>query len=229
MGGKSLNNYMSALLVHRRSSLLCYFSDRDGGISIPIPPEAMSDMEILKEDVYLRVVSDVVAKMHPPTSVTLVLADDMCYFAQTTAEKLEEVKKQLVDDTPFSHVETTVVRNGKQVFIIATNADIYETAVKAFSEKGITISMVLPWSALVVYKVVLTGEIDRVTVKRVTDSAQVLRESAFPLMQHEKVSIVPTTEHALVIKRKSIPIGWIIFVSIAIVYSIVMIWYLLRS
>lgn len=220
---------MSVLLVHRRSSLLCYFSDRDGGMSMPIPPEAMSDMEILKEDLYLQVVSAIASKIHAPTGAILVLADDMCYFSQTTVEKLDEVKKQLIDDTPFSHVETTVVRNANQVFVIATNADLYEAAVKAFSEKGITISMVLPWSALVVHKVVLTGEIDRVTVKRVTDASQVLRASAFPLVEHEKQTILPTQEHAVVTKRKSIPTGWIIFISIALVYSVVMIWYLLRS
>lgn len=220
---------MSVLIVHRRSSLLCYFSDRDGGLTISIPPEALSDMEILNEELYLQAISDLAAKVHAPMNAMLVLADEMCYFAQSTPEKLDEVKKQLVDDTPFSHVEITVVRNANQIFVIATNADIYETTVRALTEKGITVSLVLPWSALVVQKVALSGEIDRATVKRMTDSAQALRANAFSLVQHEKSSVIPAPEHAPLAKRKSIPVGWIIFVGIAIVYSIIMVWYLLRS
>lgn len=219
---------MSALIIHRRTSLLYYSSDRGGGVSIPIPTEAMSDMEILNEALYVNVVAALAGKIHVPTTATLVLADDMCYFAQATADTIDVVREQLTRNTPFSHVETTVVRNQKQVFIIATNADIYESMVHTFLNKGITITMVLPWSALVIQKVVLAGEIDKVTVKRVADAASTLKNFSFPLAAHEQRSDVPVV-HDTQKKQKGIPIGWVVFISIAILYAIGMMWFLIRQ
>ena len=218
---------MSALIIHRRNSFLYYSSDHDGGISIPIPPEAMSDMEILNEDAYIQTIAALAAKMHAPSQAMLILADDMCYFAQTTPEKLEAARDDLLNNTPFSHVETTVVRSAKQIFIIATNADVYESAVHAFADKGISISMVLPWSALIVQKIVLSGEIDKVTVKRAADASQALKSSVFPLPLHEHRTDTPVA-HAAQTSPKKIPVGWIIFVSVAVVYAIGMIWFFMR-
>lgn len=219
---------MSAIILHRRTSLLYYSSDRDGGISLPIPIEAMSDMEIVNEANYIRALEVMAGKIHTPSSVILVLADEMCYFAKATPDTIDLVREQLIRNTPFSHVETTVVRDSKQIFIIATNADIYESMIHAFFNKGITISMVLPWSALVIQKIVLTGEIDKVTVKRVSDGISMLKECSFPIAQHEqRTDAVPVTTHEK--KQKSIPMGWVIFISIAVIYAIGMMVFLLRQ
>lgn len=219
---------MSALIIHRRSSLLCYFSDRDGGLSVAIPPEAMADMEILNEELYIQAVTKMVEKIRGPMSAVLVLADEMCYFAQTTSDKIEAVTKQLSDNTPFSYVQTAVIRNANQVFVVATNADVYEAAVRAFAAHGITITMVVPWGELVAQKIIVSGEIDRITVKRLFDATQTIKDSTFPLMTHDH-PIISTKEKDTKEKQRSSPVGWIVFGLFALAYAIGMIWYMVRQ
>lgn len=218
---------MSALIIHRRNALLYYSSDHDGGVSVPLSADAVSDMEILNEELYVQTIAALAAKMHPPVNAMLILSDDMCYFAQTTPEKLDVVRDDLVRNTPFSHVETTVIRNDKQMFVVATNADVYESAVRAFADKGVSISMVLPWSALLVSKVVLSGEVDKVTVKRALDASQMLKNCIFPRTQSEHRVDVPSMKAASSTPKK-IPVGWIIFISLAVLYAIGMMWFFMR-
>lgn len=218
---------MSALIIHRRNALLYYSSDHDGGVSVPLPAEAVSDMEILNEELYVQTITALAAKIHAPVNAMLILSDDMCYFAQTTPEKIDAVRDELVRNTPFSHVETTVIRNDKQMFVVATNADVYESAVHAFADKEISISMVIPWSALLISKVVLSGEVDKVTVKRALDASQILKNCIFPLTQHEHRADVPSVKTTPSASKK-ISVGWVIFISLAVLYAIGMIWFFMR-
>lgn len=220
---------MSALLIHKRNAILVQFTDREGSATIPLPLEALSDMDVTSEEAYLASVGKVLGKKVSPTvPAVLVIADELCYVAQAAPAEVEAKTKELISNTPFTHVETVTIKTPKLSYVIATNADIYEAAVRVFDSYGYAITTVIPWAALTFHKVSAGGEIDRVTVKRTFDALGTLKSYSFPLSAHEhaeaEAAPAPSSD-----KRKSLPVGWIIFGGLALLYAIGMMWFMTRQ
>lgn len=220
---------MSALLIHKRNAIVLLFTDREGSASIPLPPEAFSDMDVTSEEAYLASVGKVLGKkVSPSVPAVLVIADELCYAAQAKPAEVVEKTRELISNTPFTHVETTTIKTPNMTYIIATNADIYETAARVFDAYGYAITAVVPWAALAFHKISSGGEVDRVTVKRTFDALGTLKSYAFPLSAHERAEPAAAPEAAAG-KQKSLPVGWILFGGLALLYAVGMIWYMTRQ
>lgn len=221
---------MSALIIHQRNALVCYTTDRDVAETIPLPKEAVTDMEVLDEKMYTQSVAQKLGPRpdHQSIATILVMADDLCFTVKVSSEKPEEQKQKLISSIPFVHVETVVLKDADASFIVATNADLYETAVRALSESGYMVSLVIPWNAIVQAKLSQGGEMDKVTVKRVFDAQSALKTKSFPLTTREQSHEEPVKDD----KQKPKPIiskGILVFGGIALVYAIGMLWFMLRK
>lgn len=221
---------MATLIIHQRNSLVCYSTDRDAVETIQIPKEAVTDMEVMDEKIYTQAVMKKFGNRltHQTVPTVLVMADDLCFTVKAVSEKLEEQKQKLVSSVPFAHVETVTLQNQTEFYLVATNADLYETAVRAFAESGYRVTFVVPWRAILQAKLSLGGEVDRVTVKRIFDAQIVLKGMSFPLAEPEQVTEVSVKD--LPTKGKpSLAKGWIVFGVIALLYAVGMLWFMLRK
>ena len=221
---------MSALIIHHRNSVLCYISESDGPLSVTLPQNIIRDMDVVDEAGYNQVITKAFGKQsqqHIPA--VLVMADDVSFATKVDPAKADEQKKQIVNNIPFAHVEIAMVTVNKEQYMLATNADLYEASVRAFDSAGFTVQLVVPWSAVTAAGLSVSGELDRVTVKRITDAVSVLKPSAFPIEpQQEKIETTPQTGKEKV-TRPPLSKGWIIFGVLALLYAIGMIIYMLRK
>lgn len=219
---------MSVLLIHKRNAIDCYFQDREGVLTIALPKEALFDTDIRSEQVYQQAIGKAIgSKSTPSTPAILVMADEVCYVTQAKTDEVEEKTKDLVTDTPFAHVETATLQAQNLVYVIAANADLYDAAVRAFHVMGYTIGLVVPWGALVFYKLIVAGKIDQSTVKGIFDAQSQLMHTGFPLATHDPIDVSSGVEKNNK-KKPKIPVGWIIFIACAVIYAIGMIWFLAR-
>lgn len=221
---------MSALIIHQRNALVCYTTDRDVAETISLPKGAVTDMEVLDEKMYIQSIAQKLGTRsdHQSIPTMLVLADDLCFTVKASSEKLEEQKQKLIGSIPFVHVETVMLKDADTSFIVATNADLYETAVRALSESGYMASLVVPWNAIVRAKLSQGGEIDKVTVKRIFDAQSSLKMTSFPLAVHEQFHEEPVKDDKQKVKP-AISRGILIFGGIAFLYAIGMLWFMLRK
>lgn len=220
---------MSAIILHKRNTIHCFYSDRDDVVSVTIPPEAIGDTDLRSEQMYQQVVGKMVEKTAGSVIPSiLVLADDICYMAQSKPEDVESQRKALVLNTPFAHVETVTLPASHQVYIVATNADIYEAAVRTFSVYGYVIQTVVPWGALTFYRLQDAAVINKESVKRIFDSQSKLKQVAFPVSIPIHVS-QQADANKMLQKKTKLPIGWILFGGIATLYAIGMLWFMGRQ
>lgn len=219
---------MSILLVHKRNAIDCYFDDREGVLSVPFPPEAIYDTDIRSEQIYQQTIKKALGnKSTYVVPAILVMADEVCYVAQAKPDEVDAKTKELIVNTPFTHIETTTLQAQNLIYIIATNADLYEAAARTFGSLGYTINLVVPLGALVFYKLVVAGKVDNLAVKRIFDAQSTLKHSGFPLTAYDHVDVfspMPTTTQ----QKKKLSVGWIIFIACAVCYAIGMVWFLAR-
>lgn len=220
---------MSVLIIHQRDALFLYTTDSDAPVSVPLPKEAVTDLEVNDEVLYMRSVAQKLGKgpVNQSTPAILVIPDDLCYVMRTSLEQQEDQTKQFISGLPFSHVEIASIHSQKDVFVVATNGDLYETAVRAVAACGYIVSLVVPWNAITQAKLSQAGEIDRVTVKRIFDAQSQLKSVSFPMMEREKPAAAPTSPNPKT--QKPISRGWILFGSLALIYVIGMMWFMLRK
>lgn len=220
---------MTAIIVHRRSSIQCFFSDTLSPVAATFPADVLADGEIRNEDAYLRIITAMMGKNSGASvSAVLVLADDLCYIAKATPEEEASKTTELISTTPFTRVEAVPIRTAKETYIVATNVDLYEAAIRAFAAAGVSITLVIPWGALTYLKLSTAGEMDKLTAKRTSDSLSQLRLYSFPVDAHEHAVRAPG-EHGNEVKHASLPVGWIVFGALALIYAAGMIFYMLRQ
>ena len=221
---------MSALIIHHRNSVLCYTSDSDGARSVTLPLNILRDMDVVDEDAYSQTITKAFGKQgQQRVPAILVLADDVSFVTKFDPAKADEQKKQIVNNIPFAHVEIAMVTVNKEQYMLATNADLYEAAVRALDSVGFTIQMVIPWSAIAAAGLSVSGEIDRVTVKRITDAVSALKSSAFPIEPPQEKTEVKPQPGKEKVTRPPLSKGWIIFGALALLYAVGMIIYMLRK
>lgn len=62
----------------------------------------------------------------------------------TVNSELENQKKLFAQSVPFANVFSTIVSVGREKFFLAMNRDFYEPVIKAFSEKELVVTSILP-------------------------------------------------------------------------------------
>lgn len=220
---------MEALVVVKRNSIVCYFSDRDTPVSTAVPTSAMADMEIVNETELTAVIDTLLGAkpVHPTIPTILVLSDELCFSEKAPLRGEEQTKAKLTNSVPLVRVATTLIRLGETTVVVAANADLYDTIAHILAEKGYPVTLVIPWSAIVQAGMSTHGELDKVTVRRVFEAQSSLKSMSFPCenTQTTEVSVAAPEKQS---STKRLPIGWFIFGGFALLYAVGMVWYMMR-
>lgn len=219
---------MNILVLIQRQSMQVYYPDRDTPIACMVPPAVVRDVEVVNEKELDTVLSGVL-RPAPNKSVmpTIILIDDsICFSSFLEVGREEEMKKKLVNDVPFLHIASTVLPLDAGQLFVMTNQDLYESVGRILESHGHTIVGVYPWSAVAHVQAIKSGEgFGPIVIKRLFDAVSDLKHVSF--VYHNQVSVplssAPADGHA---HTKKLPVGWIIFLGLALVYVLVMIWYM---
>lgn len=218
----------SALALIRPDSFSLYYNDRPGSIGGAIPTTAMKDMEVVSDvEIAKAIAKFIPGNPRTPVSTVLAVADELCFAIPQKGEKQEEVEKRLVELTPFTQVALATVKAGSESYVVAANQDFCESYARALSAIHHTVVLTVPWMALLQAGITL-GEVDSVTVKRVFDALTTLRGSAYPTRIESTQTPLSTAEKTTQKSTKP-PRGWIIFGSIALLYTLAMYWFFIRA
>lgn len=223
---------MAALCIHTNTALTVYSSDVNTVKTVPFPQTAVSDLEVVDPVVYARTVTDQLhGTPHAHTQTILVLSDAVCFTIKATNDPIDSQMRKLPASVPFARIEAVVVHTADATYIVAVNRDLYEASVAALAANGYAVSLVVPWSAIVREKLSQGGELDMVTVRRILDSEQALKQYAYPLdaalpedQTGKNVHQAPKSE-----KKRSLSVGWILFGAAALLYAGGMLWYMTRQ
>lgn len=222
---------MTALALLQPASLLVYYPDRDAPAGGEVPPDAVRDMEVqnleaLEEWVLRQVPKD----PKGPAQTVIVVGETLCYTLELNGKDEEETMKYLLRLTPFTNPATTVLTLQNKRYAIATNQDLYEGFVRSLSKSDHAVSLVVPYAALTAVGI-QTGEgIGRQTARRVSDALSQLKGSAFSVRMkfpEPGKDTKPTGNNKN--GKKKLPVGWIIFVTVAVLYAVGMLVFLMRG
>lgn len=224
---------MSALIVVKRNTIISYFSDRDESKSVAVSSDAIADMEILNEVNVEKMIHSLLGDkpQKPSVQTMLILDDELCFSEQTTLGEEEKTKEKLTGIVPFVRVATTTIHVQDAAIVVAANVDLYEALARLLRDMGYYVSMVLPWAAIVQSGVSAHGELDRTTVRRVFDAQATLKPMSFAFEQAEQserqeIHVVKADSEP---PKKKLGTGWIIFISVALVYVVVMLLIFVRK
>ena len=215
---------MNVALLIQRQSMLLFLPDRDAPVTCPIPTTVIHDLEVLNE----AELETLMGKIMPPqalksqTQAILLLDDTICFTYRLEPAKEEEMKKTLLNDVPFLHVASTTISSGAESIFVTTNQDLYESVARALEAKKYSVIGVYPWASLQYLQIVKAGEaFSAATTKRLFDATATLRPVAFPYKHEVNVDVLPVTVTKSPERARSKK-GWVIFISIALLYIVVM-------
>jgi hypothetical protein len=220
---------MSALAIIQPDTLTLYYSDKSA-VGIPVPRTAIADMEVVSEEE----IAGLVVKMLGGTPVTgstptvLVVSDKFCFSLPLGEKDEEEIEKRLLSLTPFAHVATTHLSAQKQKYLVATNQDLYESVARSLADRGHQVVLVVSWLHLV-HAGITQGALDQSVVKKVFESMMVLRPFAFSLTVESASEPSRPSAPTQVKPPAKIPVGWIVFGGVALLYALIMLIFFFRG
>lgn len=221
---------MSAIVILKRNVFALYLSDKGSPLVGQVSAQAVTDMEVVDEkrfrDDIVRTLGNAIPKPSVPT--ILLLSDELCFVNKLAEQPTPEVLQKLTSVLPFAHAESVVLHTNDGDFALSANADLYHVTARLLTERGFGVSYVIPWAAITRAGISVRGELDKVTVKKIFDAQASLKQYAFPLDMLPVISPKPTSSPQTT-PRKRIPMGWILFVSIALIYALVMLWFFVRG
>lgn len=219
---------MNVLVLIQRQSIQIYYPDRDTPVAVMVPLTAMRDVEILNEKDLDTVLSGVLRPV-PPKSVmqTIVLIDDaICFSTPLEAGREEEMKKILINDVPFLHSASTIIPQSTGALFVITNQDLYDSVGRVLEGHGYSILGVYPWSVVSHLAAIKSGEgFGTVAIKRLFDAVTSLKQVSF-VYHNQTAPIAPSIMSDGRATPKKLSKGWIIFLSVAVVYAGFMVWYM---
>jgi|GEM_PF-1575843 len=220
---------MSVLLYHERQSISCFFPGREQPVVISLPKEALSDIDIKDAELYVKTVNNALSGKEgmQKSPALLVLSDDVCFASVSSEETLEEDQKKFTVSTPFLNVQTIPVRLEDKVFLIATNADIFETASRAFTSIGFPVVLVVPRTVLLAQKLCTKEPFDAAAIKKITDAKQQLKAYGFRIPETHADDVPKNTDAKKQAKKPAVSFGLRIFIVIAALYAVGMVIYML--
>lgn len=219
---------MAIIIYHERNAITCYMTGKDTPLTATIPATVVSDLDIKNEDAYAQAIRTMVSPLkHVRENAMLILSDQLCFAALTSPTTKEDDVQKLISSIPFAHVETAMVNRAGKTFAIATNAELYESASRAFSAEGITITSVIPWSAISALEL-FAGPINQEAVKKIYDARDKLRASSFAVMNIAQTNETPTASTTAK-KPGGLSKGVKIFLMIALAYALIMVVVLARQ
>ena len=221
---------MSLLVEIKRDAFICHLTDREAPVSVPVPPAAISDLEVRDETALATAMQAVFGKKpaKPTIPAVLVLSDDACFYKRVTGGETADLKEKFAAEVPFSRVATVVIRTKDSTIFVATNTELYETVSRLLKEMGYPVTMVVPRAALTQIGIGQEVSIDRTVAKRIIDARQQLQPMEFPCDQSQP-EITDTEKTGEGGKKAVLSKGWIIFLGLAGLYVVAMaIFFLLR-
>ncbi len=219
---------MTAVALLRPNSLYVYYTDKSSPVGGEFPKTAVADMEVVSEEA----LSATISKLIPYTgtagiSTILVVSDDLCFIKPLIDGEKVDSESSLIGEVPFSQVATAKMTAHNQQYIIATNQDLYESVGRSLHAQRHEVNLVVAWPCLVEHGLT-HGEIEAATIKRIFDNITLLRDCRFPLTAEPKQEISPGLAPQKSGKKK-IPLGWILFGAVSLLYAFAMYWFFIRT
>ena len=216
---------MNVLVFIQRQGVQLYYMDQDAPIACVLPPSIMRDLEIINEKELENFFAAVLRPVSPNTQMQAVLLLDeaVCFSSLLEAGKEDEIKKRLINDVPFLHVANITIPVTAGSLFVTTNQDLYESIARVLEGRKYSVIGVYPLVAMQQFQIIKSGEMFGVTVvKRLFDAVSSLKQVAFSY-QNQFVPSVMTAMQAKPAVTQTSRIGWIIFISVAFVYVLIMV------
>lgn len=212
---------MNVLVLIQRQSIQIYYPDRDTPVAAMVPLTVLRDLEVLNEKDLDTILSSVLRPVTPKIGMqTMVLIDDaICFSTLLEPGREEEMKKILINDVPFLHTASAIIPQSTGSLFITTNQDLYDSIGRVLESHGYSIIGVYPWLAVLHVEAIKSGEgFGPVAIRRLFDGVASLKQVSFTY--HNQL-ITPVSIPAIDGKKidKKNYTGWIIFLSIALVYA----------
>ncbi len=223
-----LTRMASALLI-KKDSLSWHYTNKDS-LVCAIPKTALRDMEIVNEQELGETIAKCLGKAvaSPAIPTLVVLSDEVCFSVSLKRGQETEGVKHLTSLMPFARAEVVTVRTQNQSIAAGTNRDLYEFIARILASYGYEVTLVIPWVALAALGISVHGELDRVTVRQAFDNLSGLKPFSFPLIDEGLPVATPQAASPAPMSARKAPLGWIIFISVAVLYVIGMVWFMLR-
>lgn len=216
---------MNVLVFIQRQGVQLYYMDQQAPIACVLPPSTMRDLEIINEKELESFLAKALRPVSPKSQMQaiLLLDDAVCFSSALEAGKEDEIKKTLINDVPFLRVANTTVTLTTGSLFVTTNQDLYESIARVLEARMYSVIGVYPWVAIQQLQILKPGEVVGTQfVKRLFDAVSSLKQVAFSYHNQFVPPVVPATYLKPAATQTS-RIGWSIFLSVALVYILVMV------
>ena len=217
--------YMNVLVFIQRQGVQLYYMDQEAPIACVLPSSTMRDLEIINEKELESFLAKTLRPVSPKSQMQaiLLLDDAVCFSSALEAGKEDEIKKTLINDVPFLRVANTTVTLTTGSLFVTTNQDLYESIARVLEARMYSVIGVYPWVAIQQLQILKSGEtVGASFVKRLFDAVSSLKQVAFSYHNQFVPPAMPET-HRKPAAAQTSRIGWIVFLSLALVYIFVMV------
>lgn len=216
---------MNVLVFIQRQGVQLYYMDQEAPIVCVLPPSIMRDLEIINEKELESFLGKALRPVSPKFQMQaiLLLDDAVCFSSALEAGKEDEIKKTLINDVPFLRVASTTVTLTTGSLFVTTNQDLYESIARVLEARMYSVIGVYPWVAIQQLQILKPGEaVGTPFVKRLFDAVSSLKQVAFSYQNQFAPSAMTAMQAKPAVTQTS-RIGWIIFISVAFVYVLIMV------
>ncbi|MFH1832601.1 MAG: hypothetical protein ABH816_00340 [Candidatus Levyibacteriota bacterium] len=147
-----LSKKSTAVLYIEGNRVIFYGGNVSQMLSLDIPLEIVSDVEVLDKEKLFSLISAFVQSNKIEASNLLILLSTMVTFEkdfqEAVLEDLEEEIQKFIDLVPFQDIDSKKIMIGKKCKIVAINKEFCEAFKNAFERLGFSITAVVPTSVL---------------------------------------------------------------------------------
>ncbi|HKB88057.1 MAG TPA: hypothetical protein VKC53_00240 [Patescibacteria group bacterium] len=120
-------------------------------LSLNFPPNMYSDLDIKDRDAFFNLVTNFIqANKVEPSQILFVISEVACFSKDfpvkdpNDTSKVDEASQSFVDAVPFNSVLSRIYKTPAFYRVVATNLDLVDTIVDAFTAKGFGLTAVVP-------------------------------------------------------------------------------------
>lgn len=120
-------------------------------LNLIFPPNVSQDLDVKDKDAFFNLVTTFIQNNKlEPSQIFFVISEAACFSKDFTVKnpadtsKVEEDSQKFIDAVPFSVVLSKIYKATMFHRVVATNMDLVDTIVDAFTGKGFGLTAVLP-------------------------------------------------------------------------------------
>lgn len=140
---------MRAVVFVDRKNMYYFGGDAKTALSLPFPPTAVQDMEVINGDELIKTITDFIKANKLKPAEILYCFSSQTYFEKavpekTAPEEIERLRSEFNENVPFNKILSKDFSQGKNTTIIAMNKDFAYTMKKVFETLGFSTQAIIP-------------------------------------------------------------------------------------